>query len=110
MHTISRIYTATKSIQPNFKFGWIFFYIATDIFGYSEKEMAYFKDIVESGAHLIIRFAELKWRLQKCLKSLSLEKSPTTVNITKKARATHYRPGFSIFYSTPNLFCFQVLS
>lgn len=30
----------------------------SDIFGYSEKEMAHFKDIIESGAHLIIRFAE----------------------------------------------------
>ncbi|MCQ2595179.1 MAG: hypothetical protein MJ196_07945 [Treponemataceae bacterium] len=30
----------------------------SDVFGYSEEQMAEFKDIVESGAHLIIRFAE----------------------------------------------------
>lgn len=30
----------------------------SDIFGYTDQEMEHFKDIVESGAHLIIRFAE----------------------------------------------------
>ena len=30
----------------------------SDIYGYTEKEMEHFKDIVESGAHLIIHFAE----------------------------------------------------
>ena len=30
----------------------------SDIFGYTDEQMEYFKDIVESGAHLIIRLAE----------------------------------------------------